>query len=170
MDDRVICFLESSLARDGHSMFRFGFRGSVSTPDGYSGVRGATHDALVAVNLLRSRFEQKRMAYVGYSFGGAAALRLASEIMPSYLVTLSASLALTTECRYSLDSLQRVACPTLMFHGTDDRMVPPSDVEALGRAIGSEAELILLEGEGHFYQTSLQRVGDAIRRFLSEDD
>jgi alpha/beta superfamily hydrolase len=170
MDDRVIRFLESLLANDGHSTFRFGFRGSSSTPEGYSGMRGAADDALAAVELLRSRYGQNRIAYIGYSFGGATALRFSCEMMPSYLVTLSASLALTTEGGYSLDNLRRIQCPTLMFHGTDDRMVQTSDLEALARAVGTEAKMILLNGEDHFYQTCLQAVGDAIRHFLSKGD
>ena len=170
MDDRVIRFLESLLARDGHGIFRFGFRGSSSTPEGYSGMRGAVDDALAAVELVQSRFGQRRIAYIGYSFGGATALRLSCEMMPSYLVTLSASLALTTEGGYSLGNLRRIECPTLMFHGTDDRMVQPSDLETLAGAVGTEAKKTLLNGEGHFYQTGLQAVGDAIRHIFSESD
>lgn len=167
MDDRVTAELESALLAEGFGTFRFGFRGSPTTPEGYSGVAGAVQDTLSAVRFLRSRFEVSTVVYVGYSFGGAAALRASTTTEPVGLVTLSASAALVQENGYALSNLREIRCNCLMFHGTDDRMVPDDDILLLSGAIRSNVRRILLEGEGHFYQKSLKQVGREVRGFAA---
>lgn len=43
----------------------------------------------------------------------------------------------------------RVACPTLVVQGTDDRLTPEENGRALAAAIGDNARLVLIEGGGH---------------------
>jgi fermentation-respiration switch protein FrsA (DUF1100 family) len=49
----------------------------------------------------------------------------------------------------NLDAIRRVRCPVLVFHGTDDRLVPLE----MGRRVAATApgpvELVLIEGAGH---------------------
>jgi len=48
------------------------------------------------------------------------------------------------------DRLPAISAPTLVLHGTEDRMIAPANAEVLaGRIPG--AELVLLEGAGHVY-------------------
>jgi hypothetical protein len=166
LNDRVVLELESSLMERGIGSFRFGFRGSHTTPDGYYGVSGAVEDTLAAARFLSSSHEVSTPVYVGYSFGGAAALRAAARKEPAGLVTLSASVDLVQEGGYPLSSLGRIDCECLMFHGTDDMMIPSSDVELLSAAVGSNTMTILVDGEGHFYRQSLKEVGKQIADFV----
>ena len=42
----------------------------------------------------------------------------------------------------------RIASPTLVIHGSEDRYVPPANARALAEAIPG-ARLLVLEGAGH---------------------
>lgn len=44
--------------------------------------------------------------------------------------------------------LPRIACPTLVIHGADDRIIPPSAGERVAEAI-PDARLVLVDGGGH---------------------
>ena len=164
MYNPVVTGLERVFLEAGYTTLRFNFRGASTA--GYAGVEGAVIDASNALEILRSR-GINQFALAGYSFGGSTALRLASETSPLLLITLSASQALVEEGGFELARLAEVTCPTLMFHGSSDMMVPHQDLNSLASRIGSDnVETTFLEGEGHFYHRSLREVLDRIRNFL----
>ncbi|MFW9768379.1 MAG: alpha/beta hydrolase [Candidatus Thorarchaeota archaeon] len=166
MYNPVVTGLERVFLDEGFTTLRFNFRGAL-TP-GYAGIEGAVLDATNALNLLTSRGVEK-VGLAGYSFGGSTALRLASVSSPLFLVTLSASKALVEEGGFELDNLSNVVCPTLMFHGDMDQMVPYEDLRVLSSRIGTETvETILLEGESHFYQRHLSDVLRTVRSFVTQ--
>lgn len=166
MGNPVVLALENELLKAGYTTLRFDFRGTSSSSQGYSGVTGAVVDVSNAVNLLLSR-DIHEYGIAGYSFGGSTALRYATENPPLFLITLSASFGLVSEGVFDSAQLSKIICPTLMFHGQSDRMVPPADIETMSKLIGSEEiETVFIEGEGHFYQRSLERVMDKVRTFL----
>jgi pimeloyl-ACP methyl ester carboxylesterase len=59
------------------------------------------------------------------------------------------------------DRLGRIACPTLVLHGTEDRMVAVENARRLAAAIPG-AELVLLEGAGHLYHSERADEADRI--------
>ena len=166
MDNPVVLTLEKVLLEAGYTTLRFDFRGASSAPQGYSGVSGAVMDASNAANLLLAR-DIREFGIAGYSFGGSTALQYASLHPPLFLITLSASFGLVSEESFDTTRLSKIDCPTLMFHGQSDRMVPPTDIEMISKLIGSEeVDTVFLEREGHFYQTSLGRVMEKVSTFL----
>jgi pimeloyl-ACP methyl ester carboxylesterase len=58
----------------------------------------------------------------------------------------------------SFDRLPGIAVPTLVLHGTEDRIVDVENARVLARRIPG-AELVLLEGAGHLYHS--ERPGEA---------
>jgi 3-oxoadipate enol-lactonase len=48
----------------------------------------------------------------------------------------------------SYDTLTQFRGPTLILHGEDDQLIPPSEAEAM-QAVLSEAKLIMIPGAGH---------------------
>jgi uncharacterized protein len=46
-------------------------------------------------------------------------------------------------------TIARVRCPVLVFHGTDDLLVPPRMGEAVARAAPGPVELVWIRGAGH---------------------
>jgi pimeloyl-ACP methyl ester carboxylesterase len=68
----------------------------------------------------------------------------------------------------SLDRLEDIARPTLVLHGTADRLVPVRNAELLAERIPG-ARLALLEGAGHVYHSERADEADAaVLAFLDE--
>jgi 3-oxoadipate enol-lactonase len=64
------------------------------------------------------------------------------------------------------DRLGRIAAPTLVLHGTEDRIVPVENARRLARVIPG-AELVLLEGAGHVYHSEQPAEADrAVLAFI----
>jgi pimeloyl-ACP methyl ester carboxylesterase/predicted glycosyltransferase len=59
----------------------------------------------------------------------------------------------------------RIACPTLVLHGTDDRITPFAEGEALAEALGTRLEAVEGSGHGPMARKPVQ-VNHAIRAFL----
>jgi alpha/beta superfamily hydrolase len=167
-DDRVIRFVDDFLLNQGFATFRFNFRGVYSQAD-YNGIPGAIHDAEAAAQVLSHRVQKESLAVVGYSFGGSIALHLASRIKTDFLVTFSASIGLAREADDGLQPLSNVHCPTLMFHGDNDNMIPFDDMLILARKLGrSDIQTVALEGEGHFYIQHPSTTKSYLSEFLKQ--
>lgn len=167
MNNHVVKELDRIFQREGFTTFRFDFRGASASPLGYPGVVGAVTDALNAITTLKSLTGHKEVGIAGYSFGAAVAFRAALLTSPPFLVSLSASKALIMEDRFDIERLRNIECPTLMFHGKDDDVIPFEDLLDIAEGIQLALRFTnLLDGEGHFYQKSLPIVGSDIHRII----
>ncbi len=63
--------------------------------------------------------------------------------------------------------LGRIEAPTLVVHGTEDRVVPVANAEILAERI-PRARLRILEEAGHLYSTEQPEVDEEIARFFLE--
>ncbi len=69
--------------------------------------------------------------------------------------------------RSPIHHAERLSCPVIFFQGTDDKVVPPNQTEAMAaalRAKGVPVACLLFEGEGHGF-----RKADNIRRALEAE-
>lgn len=68
----------------------------------------------------------------------------------------------------SWERLDRIACPTLVLHGTEDRVIPVANARLLASRIPG-ARLVLLDGAGHLYHSEQPEAADAaVLAFLDE--
>jgi 3-oxoadipate enol-lactonase len=68
----------------------------------------------------------------------------------------------------SWDRLGRIVSPTLVLHGTEDRVIPVANAHLLASRIPG-ARLVLLEGAGHLYHSEQAEAADAaVLAFLDE--
>jgi 3-oxoadipate enol-lactonase len=66
------------------------------------------------------------------------------------------------------DRLGGIACPTLILHGTEDRLVPVENARRMAERIPG-ARLALLEGAGHLYHSEQPEAADAaVLAFLAD--
>jgi pimeloyl-ACP methyl ester carboxylesterase len=66
------------------------------------------------------------------------------------------------------DRLSRIVCPTLVLHGTEDRVVAVENARRLAAAIPG-GQLVLLEGVGHLYHSERADEADsAVVEFLAK--
>ena len=168
MYNPVVTSLEKTLLEVGYTTLRFNFRGTSFSPEGYAGVAGSVIDSRCALDTFESKGIEQ-IGFVGYSYGGSTALRLASKDSPLFLITLSASRGLVTEGNFDETNLEKLMCPTLMFHGLEDKVAPLDDLRTLSKLIGTEeVETMVFDGEGHFYRSSLNDVSSRVRLFLDQ--
>lgn len=66
------------------------------------------------------------------------------------------------------DRLAKIDCPTLVLHGTEDRLVPVENARRMASLIPG-ARLALLDGAGHLYHSEQPEAADAlVLAFLAE--
>jgi pimeloyl-ACP methyl ester carboxylesterase len=58
------------------------------------------------------------------------------------------------------DRLREIRCPVLVLHGSEDRLVDPSNARLLAEAI-ADARVVLLDGAGHAYMSEMPERADA---------
>ncbi|MHA2189073.1 MAG: alpha/beta hydrolase [Candidatus Thorarchaeota archaeon] len=166
MNNNVVTFIDSICAELGCATFRFDFRGSQRTHTVYTGVDGAVSDAIAALNAFRTESDVPHIGIIGYSFGGSIALITAALEKPDFVVTLSASASLVREGKHGFEILESLKCPSLMFHGNSDMVVPIRDLRDLSLSAATDVECVVLENEGHFYARLIDQVGVRVRSFL----
>lgn len=66
--------------------------------------------------------------------------------------------------------LPTIDCPTLVIHGTDDRLIPIKMGEEIARGVQG-AELVVIEGAGHFvFLEQPEAITSAVAGFLDSQD
>ena len=121
----------------------------------------AAYDHLAAQGVAASR-----MVLYGESLGGAVALAVAQERPVAGIVLQSTFSSASSMARKvwpwlpltsllargtfpNTERLQSLTTPAWIVHGTEDRIVPPSEAEKLYRTASEAAELRLIQGAGH---------------------
>ena len=134
--------------------------------DGKATEAGMYEAADLAYDFLARRpdVDQKRIYVYGRSLGSAAATHVASThevaglILESPFTSAKGMAARHYRfvprflVRMSLDNvgrMPRIHCPTLIFHGTSDMLVPMKMGQDVAAAAGGPVEFVMIEGSGH---------------------
>jgi pimeloyl-ACP methyl ester carboxylesterase len=65
--------------------------------------------------------------------------------------------------------LDRIEVPTLVVHGTDDRVIPVDNAHLMAERLPN-SRLRVLESTGHLYATEVPEIDDAIAHFFDDCD
>jgi pimeloyl-ACP methyl ester carboxylesterase len=65
--------------------------------------------------------------------------------------------------------LDRIDVPTLVVHGTDDRVIPVENAHLMAERV-PDSRLVVLEATGHLYATEKPEIDAAIARFFDDCD
>jgi uncharacterized protein len=122
-------------------------------------------DAEAVLTWAKGRRPAGKLVIYGRSLGSAVASRLATKVTPDLLVletpfdelrgvfrpygSLVASLIPLRYTMSNAEHLGQVRCRTIVFHGTDDRIVPLSSAEKLRPLIQSPDDFVIIPGGGH---------------------
>lgn len=150
----------------GVNIFLIDYRG-YGRSEGRASEKGTYRDAVGALDYLLSRDDvnPEKLIYFGRSLGCAVAVWLATQYHPSGLVLESpftsvkdmAKLAfpylplhLLARAKYdSLSRIDKISCPLLILHGSEDETVPISIGRRLYMAASEPKSFYTIEGASH---------------------
>jgi len=164
--------LAAALSRAGMAVLLFDYRGYGGNP-GSPSEAGLALDVRAALRYLTQdrQIPRDRLLYFGESLGAAVVSELATEHPPAGLLLRSpfVDLAAVGRAHYSYlpvgtllrdhypvaEQLTRIAAPTTVVCGTDDRIVPPEQSRAVAAAAGGPSHLVAIRGADHNDRTLL---------------
>ncbi len=156
MYDGVLDLLQAAARSERVSCLRFNFRGAGYSEGRHDG-QAEWQDVLAAYDSL-PRSEPRMVA--GYSFGGAMAVRAASELEQLQgLVLVAPALAM-------LDQVTWPECPVLIMVGDQD---PWISVEQLQDKVEGRADIQVVSGADHFFQTGGREVTRLTADFIGAE-
>ena len=175
-DHPILWAIRNELAaRRRLTTLAFNFRGIMGSEGTYGGGEEEIEDARAAVARVR-REAAGPTILAGWSFGAWVALRsavtdpsLAALVLVGFPIGSRATS--TKRPLPELGELDRITMPVLFAGGDDDPFCPVAEIRDLATWL-PEAECVVLEGTGHFFERRerelARRIGDWVDRVLDD--
>lgn len=164
MTNKVAHMLAKSFVSVGVPAIRFNFRGVGGSAGEYSQGIGETDDALAVIDWVQSQWPRAKVLLGGFSFGGAVAIRAASQRSVAALVTVAPAVD-----RVDVPTAELPRCPWLVVQGEADEVVPALAVTQWMSALPTKPTMILLPDVGHFFHGTLNLLKDEVVRWVEEE-
>jgi len=163
MHNKVAHTLARTFLRMGCAALRFNFRGTEQSEGRFDEGVGELDDALAALDWLFEQYPQVPVWLAGFSFGAAIAVRAATRVEISGLISVAPAVARVAG---GLDS--QPGCPWLVVQGDEDELV---DVDATIDWLNSlepGPELQIFDGVEHFFHGRLVDLREAVTEFVEK--
>ena len=164
-ENKVVQILAGTFIRLGYTVLRPNFRGVERSQGVHDNGQGETGDMRVVLDEARRIFGELPVVLAGYSFGAYVQTYVAQALIESgqtakWLVLVGTATGPVEGARDYL--AQPVAKDTLIIHGSDDTIVPLSNV--LTWAEPQELPVVVIPGANHFFDRRLHMIRDIILR------
>ena len=163
LENKVVHTLARSFQDLGAATIRFNFRGVGASAGRFAEGLGETYDTLAVIASGRARWPDIPLWLGGFSFGGAVAVRAASEALPRQLVTVAPAVTLI-----NLNDIKVPDCPWLIVQGGDDELVDAKVVVDWAARLHPAPTVELLPGVGHFFHGRLRDLTQVGSNFARE--
>ena len=164
LHNKVVFRAGKAAAGAGAAALRFNFRGVGRSEGQFDGGVGERDDVRAALDYLVTRFPDRPVCLMGFSFGAWVGLAVGGEdARTPYLVGLGLPVAST-----DLGFLRPVTKPKLIIQGTEDVYGPRQPVEALFQSLAEPKRIHWVEGADHFFTGKLDEVQAVIQSYLEE--
>lgn len=160
MHNKVVHTLARAFTERGGAALRFNYRGVGISAGSYDEGIGETQDTLAVLDWVTQRWPGIPVYLAGFSFGGAMAIRAATQRRIERLVTVAPAIE-----RLGTDPAVP-DCPWLLIQGTADELL---DAAATARWVASlprPPQLVMLDGVSHFFHGQLTRLKDVVAQWL----
>lgn len=164
MSNKVTYKLASIALSAGLYALRFNFRGVGRSQGQHDEGRGETDDTVLLGRWLMSRLPAgSPLLLAGFSFGGFVSARAAEHLHPQVQVGVAPPFG----GRYVYaQHPKRPDCPWMVIHSRDDDVVSYEETAAALAAYDPPAELVTVDGAGHFFNGRLGDLQDAVLPFI----
>lgn len=163
MHNPVVFHTARALHDAGFETLRINFRGVGASSGTHDHGAGEVDDAREALDfLLAQQPAAKQVLVAGFSFGSAVALKLGcAEARVHRMVAIAAPAGM-----YDFGFLASCAKPKLFVHGDRDDVAPLSLLQDKLERLGvTHADVRVVRGAGHFFESHLDELRAAVRQF-----
>lgn len=163
MHNKVVFRAAAGLLDAGLVTLRFNFRG-VGDSDGEHDGMAEKQDVRDALDYITANYPGLEITLAGFSFG----TRMGSEVgMLDDRVARLISIGTPVDKYDDFDYLEDLRKPILFVHGDNDEFGSKQSVTTLFEKVksGADAEMVMFENCGHFFDEHLNELRDAIREW-----
>ena len=161
MTNKVAHMLAKAFNEAGAIAVRFNYRGVGASAGQYDEGNGESADTLAVLDWARHEWPTSTQWLGGFSFGGAIAIRAASERDVRRLVTVAPAVD-----RIPVTASQLPRCPWLVVHGDRDDLVDPQHVARWVASLPVQPEIVSIAGAEHFFHGKLNELRRAVVEWL----
>ena len=165
----------------GYDIFMPDYRGFGKTEGTITSEKQLFRDVQKVYDFLKTKYDETQIAIAGYSLGTGMASHLASVNNPGRLILLAPYVSFIDMknrtfpilpnflIKYPLSNrkhLKKVKCPVVLFHGTEDEIIPFDSSVQLEKMNPEQIKLIRLQGTGHRGTIFSNRLRSVLSDFL----
>ena len=162
MHNKVVFRAAAGLVDAGLITLRFNFRGVGASTGKHDEIEGGIEDVRDAIQYLSDEYPGQPITLAGFSFGSRTGMAVGKDDdRVVRLITIG-----TPVDKYSdYDFLTEVRKPILFVHGDQDEFGALPNLRALYErvAANTDAELVVFDDCGHFFDDDLNGLRDAVK-------
>jgi hypothetical protein len=164
MHNKVVFQTAKALHQFGIPVLRFNFRGVGLSEGVHDKAHGEQDDVRAALDYLATEFSEWPILVAGFSFGSVVGLRVGCE---DARVTELIGLGLPVNDS-NFDFLRACSKPKLILQGGNDKFGTRKNIESVFATTSEPKRLVIVEHADHFFTGQLEKVGTAIRDWITE--
>lgn len=164
MHNKVVFRLAAGLVDSDLITLRFNFRGVGASTGVHDEIKGGQEDVRDALDYLSSQYPTHEITLAGFSFGS----RTGTEVgMSDHRVVRMISVGTPVDKYRDYDFLTQDRKPILFVHGDQDEFGAVENVRRLYEEVkkNADAELVVFENCGHFFDDHLKELRDAVHEW-----
>lgn len=162
MHNKVVFRAAAGLVDAGLITLRFNFRGVGASTGVHDEIEGGKKDVIDVVSYLSSTYPGQPITLAGFSFGSRVGMEVGS---PDDRVVRLISIGTPVDKYGDYEFLTGVRKPILFVHGDQDEFGSVENLRKLFEKVvqHTDAELVVFENCGHFFDEHLNQLRDTIR-------
>jgi alpha/beta superfamily hydrolase len=164
MHNKVVFRAAAGLLDAGLTTLKFNFRGVGSSTGIHNEIEGGREDVRAALDYLVGEYPDEDLTLAGFSFGS----RTATEVgYNDERVNRLISIGTPVDKYGDYDFLKGLTKPILFIHGDRDEFGSVETLRPLVKEIAktADAELVVFENCGHFFDEHLNELREAVRNW-----
>ena len=162
MHNKVVFRAAAGLVDAGLTTLRFNFRGVGASTGAHSEVEGGKQDVRDALDYLSETYPGQQITLAGFSFGSRAGMEVGKD---DDRVVRLISIGTPVDKYRDYDFLTGLRKPILFVHGDKDEFGSVENLRKLVDEVSkvTDAELVIFDDCGHFFDEHLAELRNAIR-------
>jgi alpha/beta superfamily hydrolase len=167
MHNKVVFRAAAGMLDAGLVTLRFNFRGVGSSTGEDKGVDGGKEDVRDALNYLSTNYPDESIALAGFSFGSRTGMEVGKD---DNRVAMLISIGTPVDKYDDYGFLTEIRKPILFLHGDRDEFGAIGNVRKLVDKVArnTDAELVVFEKCGHFFNEHLEALRKTIRDWVTK--